>query len=375
MAQRNQARPSDILSLYTQDAARFPLLTIQQERQIGALALAGSRAAQEQLVVANLRFVISVAKRYNDHGIPLLDLIAAGNIGLMHAARKFDPERCVHFISYAVHWIRQSIQREIDTSNGTVRATLTQMVRVRRVRRLDAQARQRVGHELAMQEMIDCTGYTVARIEEARNYRVTISSIDEPANGNDRSQTTLCQMIAAEDTRATLDHGADVQARVHQVCTAVLSPRERQVVEYYFGVGGRSAMSLSKIGTMWKISRERARQLKERALKKLRRATEYHPELFEVFQSAASVDWRRQHGLRGRTEPAADLGSDPGFTTSDVATTPPMARAEGTRAPGPQRVRRNALGQFERRDEQARPRRGLRCGARVARVSGLLTSY
>ena len=363
------ARPSDILSQYTEDVARYPLLTLQQEREIGALALAGDRAAQDTLVVANLRFVISVAMRYKDHGLPLLDLIEAGNIGLLQAARRFDPERCVHFVTYAVYWIRQSIQREIDMSNGAVRATPTQMVRVRRVRRLDAQARQRLGHELTMEDMIDDTGYTVARIDEARSYRVTISSLDEPANGSDGSQRTLGQMIAAEDTRETLDHRAHVQSLVQQFFKAVLSPRERQVVEYYFGIGGRPEMSLTTIGTMWKISRERARQLKERAVMKLRRATEHHPELLEVFRCAASVNWRRQQGLRERSEPTADGGSDPRLTARDVSQAAPITVADVTGPLGPHRVRRNALGRFERRDLQgaAVPKTALR-GLSVALI-------
>ncbi|HEX7122210.1 MAG TPA: RNA polymerase sigma factor RpoD/SigA [Gemmatimonadaceae bacterium] len=334
----NVEHTSDILAIYTRDVARYRVLTPEEEREIGAKALKGDADAQEQLVRANLRFVITIAKRYRRHGVPLMDLIQAGNIGLAHAARKFNPEMGVRFISYAVFWISQQIQKEIDANDGSVRATQTQMVRLRRVRRLQAEARQKLGREYTVEELMELTGYTEARVREALGYRVTMKSLDEPVNPHDGSTTTLGQIIGHDDGREDSEREREIQDTVQRVLRAVLSDREREVLEEYHGFHGRREMSLNEIGLTRRVSRERARQLKERGLKKLRAATQFHALLREVFTTQAELDERRKaREMRAATttvptisakpapaEPARDL---PDLLT-DVAEVPRSRRTQ-----------------------------------------------
>lgn len=274
---------ADVLAVYTRDVARYPVMTREEEAEVGRRAMAGDEEAQQALVRANLRFVINIAKRYQHHGVPLMDLIQAGNIGLAHAARKFDPRMGNRFISYAIHWICQSIQKEIDNNAGAIRPTQTQMVRVRRVRRLQALARQQLGRELTEEEIRQETGFTLARINEALEYKPSIQSLDAPIKATEGTTTTLAQIISYDDGREEREDEAALRQAMAKVLAEVLSPREREIIEEYFGFGNRRELSLTEIGAARGISRERARQLKERALRKLRRAKQHHPLLLEHF--------------------------------------------------------------------------------------------
>lgn len=281
MADRYKA--SDVLAVYTRDVARHKVLSRAEEKEVGFRAMDGDMSAQEDLVRANLRFVITIAKRYKHHGVPLMDLIQAGNIGLAHAATKYDPTLDNRFISYAVHWICQQIQKEIDADNGAIGPSVTQMGRVRRVRRLQSEARQKLGRELTMKELQDETGYTKARIREAQEYRGAIQSLDAPVNPGDPSSTPLSQVIGYDDGRERKEAEEALTRATDHVLAEVLSPREKAIIEEYFGFDNRRELSLTEIGANRDISRERARQLKERALRKLRDAEEHHQFLLEHF--------------------------------------------------------------------------------------------
>ena len=296
---RNEVLPpnADILAIYTRDLARIPLLTPAEERELGARALAGDQEAQDHLVQANLRFVIRVAKKYQGHDVQMMDLIEAGNMGLMHAARKFDPAQGVRFISYAVFWIAQAIGKEIKTNSSVVAATPTQLVRLNRVRKLQAEAVQRLGRELTVAELMTVTGYTPARIEEAIHYRVTIKRLDEPvSHSNDNPTTTLAETISADDDLEEQERKEELQAQLSEILQALLQPRERKVIEMYYGFAGARPKSLTEIGAIEQVSRERARQLKERALRRLRDGIGNDPKmqraLAELFTTQAAVDER-----------------------------------------------------------------------------------
>jgi len=286
---------NDILAIYTRDVARHKLLTPDLEYSLGIDALEGDQEAQTKLVVHNLRFVIVQAKKYLNQGLPLMDLIQAGNMGLAHAARKFDPRRKVKFISYAVYWIQQAIQKEIDATNGTIRATQTQMVRLRRVRKLQAQSRQKLNRDLTTYELMRLTGYTSDRVNEAGEYRVAIKSIDEPMNGDDPGGLTLGQMLGSPDTGDLTEHERAVRDALEYAFSKLLTDREQQVVREYYGIGTGKGLSLTEIGGVRDISRERVRQLKERVLRKLRTAPdEIRLRLEEVFTSKQQMDARRE---------------------------------------------------------------------------------
>lgn len=281
---------TDVLAVYTRDVARYRVLSREEEKEVGRRAMNGDEDAQQELVRANLRFVITIAKRYRHHGVPLMDLIQAGNIGLNHAARKFDPSMGNRFISYAIHWICQSIQKEIDNNSGAIRPTQTQMVRIRRVRRLQAQARQQLGRELTEEELEQETGFTRARINEALEYKPAIQSLDAPVKATEGVTTTLAQVISYDDGREEREEEVALAQATAKVLAEVLSPREREIIEEYYGFGNRRELSLPEIGAARGISRERVRQLKERALKKLRNAVQHHPFLLEHFALANKQD-------------------------------------------------------------------------------------
>lgn len=331
---------TDTLTLYTKDVARYPLLTQAQEQEIGARALAGDLDAQNQLMEHNLRFVIMTAKPYQREGVQLMDLIQAGNIGLRYAARKFDPTRGVRFISYAVSWIRQAIQKELDTSTGDIRPTQTQQVRIRRVRRMQAEAVQQQGRELSVAEVAVRTNYTAARIQEAQDSRIRVTSFDAPA-GHDETGLTLAQTLGAEDGREEAEAEAELRTVVHQVMARVLSERERTVLAEYFGFRTGEERRLTEIGQEQGISRERVRQLKERALRKLRAATELHPELLDVFTPGPPSPVPATVAVAGERDEAESASPTPGSQEPDRATVAvARTRAPSTRRPARARVGR-----------------------------------
>lgn len=286
----------DILGLYTRDVARYPLLTPQQEKEVGAKAYGGDEDAQQHLVNSNLRFVIAVAKKYRNRGVPFLDLIQAGSIGLQAAARKFNPDMGVRFIAYAIHWVRQAIQKELDATTGAIRASQTQMVRNRTVRRLQEEARHRLGRELSVEEIAEKTGFTVERVEEAMSYRVVVHSLDQPLReSEEEGSTSLAGVIAHDDGLDEREEHGERRIVLEQVFEEVLNDREAGILREYYGIGTRQ-LSLSEIGHRRDITRERARQLKHRALRKLRDASEHHGTLKDFFVTVDDLERRRRAG-------------------------------------------------------------------------------
>jgi RNA polymerase primary sigma factor len=206
------------LELYFEDIRRYPLLQRAEETEIGRRVRAGDSEALDHLVRSNLRFVVSVAKRYQNLGVPLPDLIAEGNVGLVRAAHLFDPERGVRFISYAVWWIRQAILRALDDHSRSARRT---------------------------------TPLEAPLFED-----------DEPTRGD-----SLQDLGAADPMERTLEGFLTAEVRR---AVASLEPREAKVLRLYYGLDGSQPLTLEEIGSAFGLSRERVRQIKERALGRMR---------------------------------------------------------------------------------------------------------
>lgn len=258
--------------------------------------------AQEKLVTANLRFVITVAKKYENRGVPLPDLIQAGNIGLMHSAEKFDPDFGVRFITYAVWWIRQQIKREIDMHNGTMRESQTQLGRIRKVRKVVDDLKRITGRMPTVNEIKEATGFTADRIEDALEYKVSFSSLDEPVNSSDGG-ATLGQMIGGNDDSEEQSLVSDQKEFIGKFLEQTLSQREREILSESFGLSDgsveRRELSLADIGESRNITRERARQIRQRALDKLKKARpDFMREVADIWTTGTDMSARQERGVK-----------------------------------------------------------------------------
>lgn len=258
---------SGMLDQYLDEVSRSPLLTREQEVAIARRARQGDEAARHLLISRNLRFVVSVARKYQNRGMPLPDLVGEGNIGLVIAAERFDPELGVKFISYAVWWIRQSIHAALARQGRTVRVPLNRAADIARIARAKEALRQDGVREPSAEVLAKATGLTVEVIEMLAALEMAEVRLDAPVEGSrvrslgdqfqgdddDVEERLLMRFLAAEVDRALL----------------VLAPRDARVVRLYFGLDGELPLTLEEIGNMIGVTRERVRQLRDRALKRL----------------------------------------------------------------------------------------------------------
>jgi RNA polymerase primary sigma factor len=258
----------DILDLYLHEVARSPLLTPAQEIAVARQVRAGDEAAMHELVTRNLRFVISVAKKYQNRGIALVDLIGEGNLGLLTAARKFDPDHGVKFISYAVWWIRQAILSAVARHGRPVRVPLNRTADLSRVIRTTEALRQQLGREPTAEEIATALGLSVELVQSLASLNTAEVRLDAPlAAGADRS--TLERFMALEQDTESQVMDQFLREEI-EAALATLTPRDAKVLRLYFGLDGGAEHTLEEIGDLFGITRERVRQLRDRALKKLR---------------------------------------------------------------------------------------------------------
>jgi RNA polymerase primary sigma factor len=259
----------DILDLYLHEVARSPLLTPVQEIAVARRVQAGDEAAMHELVTKNLRFVISVAKKYQNRGIALVDLIGEGNLGLLTAARKFDPDHGVKFISYAVWWIRQAILSAIARHGRAVRVPLNRTADLSRVIRTTETLRQQLGREPTAEETAAALDLSVELVQALGSLNTAEVRLDAPlAAGSDRATLEGFMALEQQDTETQVME--QFLREEIDAALATLSPRDARVLRLYFGLDGGTEHTLEEIGDLFGITRERVRQLRDRALKKLR---------------------------------------------------------------------------------------------------------
>ena len=259
----------DILDLYLHEVSRTTLLTPAQEIAVARRVQQGDDDAVQELVTRNLRFVISVAKKYQNRGLALVDLIGEGNLGLLTAARKFDPDHGVKFISYAVWWIRQAILAAIARHGRPVRVPLNRTADLSRMVRASETLRQELRREPTAEEISQAVGLSVELVQSLAALNSAEVRLDASlAQEGDRSN--LERFLA--DGQANAEDEAMERFLVEEVDAALrtLAPRDARVLRLYFGLDGGHEHTLEEIGQLFGVTRERVRQLRDRALKRLR---------------------------------------------------------------------------------------------------------
>ncbi len=259
----------DILDQYLFEVSKTPLLTAQQEIAIARKVRAGDEEAMQELVKRNLRFVISVAKKYQNRGLALTDLIGEGNVGLMTAARKFDPDQGVKFISYAVWWIRQAILASLARQGRTVRVPLNRTADLSRIIRTAETLRQELRREPTPEEIAGVTGLSLDVVQSLAALNTADVRLDAPLDPEgDRS---LIERFIADEQGDAEERAMD-NFLSEEIDSALrtLPPRDAKVLRLYFGLDGGREHTLEEIGGMLGVTRERVRQLRDRALKRLK---------------------------------------------------------------------------------------------------------
>ncbi len=268
MAGRSDSE-SKALELYLEEIREHPLLDREEEVALARRIRDGDEEALNRLVASNLRFVVSVARRYSGHGVPLADLVTEGNLGLIRAARRFDDSKGVRFISYAVWWVRQSILQALSDGSRIVRVPTGQLEESHRVVRTVRRLEQELGREPRLHEVAAELEMTPAEVTDALGARSGWVSLDAPLPNDD--QSSMLDLLP--DTELEDPHAAAAQAALRDVVESGLTrlpEREGTVLRLYFGLDGEPARSLEEIARQLGLTRERTRMIKDRALIRLR---------------------------------------------------------------------------------------------------------
>ncbi len=264
-------RDSAALEKYLTEIGKEELLTVDEEVELAQQIKKGDKRALEKLTKANLRFVVSVAKQYQNQGMTLEDLINEGNVGLIKAAERFDETRGFKFISYAVWWIRQSILQAMAEQSRIVRLPQNQIGSVNRINRLLSKFEQENERRPSLEELSDCINMPEDKIDDVLKLSGKHVSMDAPfAEGEENS---LLDVLVNEDA-PIVDRALVVESLRTEIQSALnsLSVRERQVIEAFYGINQKE-MSLEEIGIKYGQTRERVRQIKEKAIRRLRLCT------------------------------------------------------------------------------------------------------
>jgi RNA polymerase primary sigma factor len=270
----------NILSLYLKEINRIPLLTKEEEDETARAAARGSKAAQDKLVSANLRFVVNVAKKYQGQGLPLSDLISEGNIGLMNAIERYDVEKGYHFISYAVWWIRQAILKAICEKSRMIRLPLNranELVQIEKARKL-VQDGHNVDSEIM--EIARLLDMDASHVSDLLNISRDLVSLENPVYA-DKDSSIFGDFIEDDHYRAPDEHAVD-QALHEDIETVLgtLNKKEADIIRFRFGLGDNVPMSLKEIGDRFNLTKERIRQIEKKALKRLQ-----HPSRQRLLES------------------------------------------------------------------------------------------
>lgn len=264
----------DSVRMYLREIGKIPLLSNDEEMELAKRVLEGDRRAKDRMAEANMRLVVSIAKRYSGRGMDLLDLIQEGNTGLLRAVDKFNPEKGFKFSTYATWWIRQAITRAIADQARTIRIPVHMVETINKLMRTQRKMTQELNREPSNEELAKAMDMDVEKIEHIMKIKQDIASLDAGIgrDGDEGEDSTLGDFIEDEDT-ATPEESASMQLLKEKVREALssLSDRERKILEMRFGLNGTKSHTLEEVGLEFAVTRERIRQIEAKALMKLRK--------------------------------------------------------------------------------------------------------
>lgn len=263
----------NVLALYLKQISKIPLLSREEEERYAALAASGDKEAKDILVKSNLRFVVNVAKKFQNQGVPLTDLISEGNIGLMTAVEKFDVTKGFHFISYAVWWIRQAILKAICEKSRMIRLPLNRANEIVQIEKAKKALHGSYSEEEEIEKISEMLNMEKSHVREMINITRDMVSLDLPVF-DERDSSTLGDFV--EDSTYQLPENyvinENLKCEIDKVLDT-LSEKEADVIRYRFGLNGLSPKSLKEIGEIYSLTKERIRQIEKKAIKRLQHSS------------------------------------------------------------------------------------------------------
>lgn len=260
----------NVMRTYMQEIGKTPLLSKEEEIELAARIKKGDKAARDHMISANLRLVVKIAHDYNNFGLPLLDLISEGNIGLVKAVERFDPSKGGKLSTYAAWWIKQSIKRALANQSKTIRLPVHLVDRISKMRKITAQLADELDREPTDEEIAYVMGLPVNKVAHLKSVSVRPSSLDAPI-GED-GETTFGELVGDENEASPLENlqeksmSNDIKAVINQ-----LEDREAEIIHLRFGLDGNHPLTLEEVGEKFDITRERVRQIQNIAIHKMRR--------------------------------------------------------------------------------------------------------
>lgn len=299
--EKPDAAPADViphgersnLQLYLQEIGKTPLLTIEEEIQLAKRIRRGDKAARDHMIQANLRLVVKIAMDYKDFGLPLLDLISEGNIGLIKAVERFDPRKGGKLSTYAAWWIKQSIKRALANQSKTIRLPVHLVDKISKMRRTAMKLTEEFGREPTDEELARELQIPTSKVAHLKSVSVRPASLDAPV-GEESDSSTFGEIVGDENAVSPFEslRERNLNSDLHAMVDS-LDERESEIIKLRFGLDGREELTLEEVGRKFKVTRERIRQLEYLAITKMRKAIAKH-ESIRTSEEVEEEDRQRQ---------------------------------------------------------------------------------